>query len=66
MITAYCNHFYIAFQRLHAKAESTCNPVPNIFLTPREKEVLTMVAEGKSDHDIAPSSGSRHTAWIST
>jgi DNA-binding CsgD family transcriptional regulator len=53
MITAYCNHFYIAFQRLHAKAESTCNPVPNIFLTPREKEVLTMVGEGKSDHDIA-------------
>jgi len=53
IITAYCNHFYIAFQRLHAKAEITGSQVPNIYLTPREKEILTLVAEGKSDHDIA-------------
>ena len=25
------------------------DPVPNIYLTPREKEILTIVAEGKSD-----------------
>jgi DNA-binding CsgD family transcriptional regulator len=53
MIAAYCNHFYIAFQRLHAKPENSVNPVPNIFLTCREKEVLTLVAEGKSDEVIA-------------
>jgi DNA-binding CsgD family transcriptional regulator len=53
MITAYCNHFYIAFQRLHTKPENACNPVLNIYLTCREKEVLTKVAEGKSDQDIA-------------
>jgi len=53
MITAYCNHFYICFQRLHALPENTANPVPNIYLTAREKEILTMVSEGKSDFDIA-------------
>lgn len=53
MITAYCNHFYIAFQRLHAAPDNTGNTVPNIYLTPRENEILTKVAEGKSDHDIA-------------
>ena len=53
MITAYCNHFYLAFQRLHAKPAAPCTPVPNIYLTPREKEVLTMIAEGKSDQVIA-------------
>lgn len=53
MITAYCNHFYLAFQRLHAKTEKTDNLVPNIFLTPKEKQVLTKVAEGKSDQHIA-------------
>jgi DNA-binding CsgD family transcriptional regulator len=53
MITAYCNHFYIAFQRLHAKTENAGNPVPNIYLTYREKEILTMIAEGKSDSVIA-------------
>jgi len=53
MIAAYCNHFYLAFQRLHARPESTAHPVPNIYLTCREKEVLTLVAEGKSDDCIA-------------
>src|ERR1700730_13166873 len=53
MITAYCNHFYIAFQRLHAKPRLNDNTVPNITLTPRQAAVLTKVAEGKSDEDIA-------------
>lgn len=53
MITAYCNHFYIAFQRLHAPPQNTSEAVPNIYLTPREKEILTIVAEGKSDEAIA-------------
>jgi DNA-binding CsgD family transcriptional regulator len=53
MITAYCNHFYICFQRLHAPATNAGDPVPNIYLTPREKEILTIVAEGKSDEAIA-------------
>jgi len=53
MISAYCNHFYIAFQRLHAPPKNTDRPVPNIYLTAREKEVLTKIAEGKSDPVIA-------------
>jgi DNA-binding CsgD family transcriptional regulator len=53
MITAYCNQFYIAFQRLHAPPQDTSRPVPNIYLTAREKEMLTMVSEGKSDYAIA-------------
>jgi DNA-binding CsgD family transcriptional regulator len=50
LITAYCNHFYIAFQRLNRKTE---RPEHNIYLTPREQEVLTWSAAGKSDHAIA-------------
>jgi DNA-binding CsgD family transcriptional regulator len=53
MIAAYCNHFYIAFQRLYATSHDPNSPVPNIYMTFREKEILTKVAEGKSDHDIA-------------
>jgi DNA-binding CsgD family transcriptional regulator len=53
MITAYCNQFYIAFQRLHAPPDNTSQQVPNIYLTPREKEILTNVAEGRSDEAIA-------------
>jgi DNA-binding CsgD family transcriptional regulator len=52
MIAAYCNHFYIAFQRLHAPPDNPDIQVPNIYLTPKEKEILTRVAEGKSDYDI--------------
>jgi DNA-binding CsgD family transcriptional regulator len=52
MISAYCSHFYIAFQRLHARPDKDKRQVPNIFLTGREKEILTKVAEGKSDSDI--------------
>jgi DNA-binding CsgD family transcriptional regulator len=53
IITAYCQHFYIAFQRLHAMRKHNDMSVPNIYLTSREKEILTLVAEGKSDQDIA-------------
>jgi DNA-binding CsgD family transcriptional regulator len=53
MITAYCNHFYICFQRLHAPPRNPDNPVPNIYLTSREKAVLTMISEGKSDSVIS-------------
>jgi DNA-binding CsgD family transcriptional regulator len=53
IMTAYCNQFYIAFQRLHAPPQDTSRPVPNIYLTRREKEILTMVSEGKSDEAIA-------------
>lgn len=50
LITAYCNHFYIAFQRINRKDD---NAAPNIQLTPREREVLTWLAAGKSKPDIA-------------
>jgi DNA-binding CsgD family transcriptional regulator len=53
MIAAYCSHFYIAFQRLHAPPEKPDDLVPNIYLTSREKEVLTLAAEGKSDEVVA-------------
>ena len=50
LITAYCNHFYIAFQRIRQKKD---RPEHNIYLTPREQEVLTWAAVGKTDSDIA-------------
>ena len=53
MIAAYCQHFYVAFQRLHAPPAKCDDTVPNIYLEPREKEILTMIAEGKSDSVIA-------------
>jgi DNA-binding CsgD family transcriptional regulator len=49
LITAYCNHFYIAFQRLHRKAD---RPEHNIYLTPREREILTWGSKGKTDGEI--------------
>ena len=53
LITAYCNHFYLAFQRLHDKNKAFEEEVTNIYLTPREKEVLLWVHKGKSDTDIS-------------
>ena len=50
LITAYCNHFYIAFQRLNRKRDF---PERQVYLTPREEEVLTWAAVGKTDSDIA-------------
>ena len=50
LITAYCNHFYIAFQRINQKKDFAER---QIYLTPREHEVLTWAAVGKTDGDIA-------------
>jgi DNA-binding CsgD family transcriptional regulator len=50
LITAYCNQFYIAFQRIMQKKN---RPEHNIYLTPREAEVLTWASGGKTDSDIA-------------
>jgi len=50
LITAYCNHFYIAFQRINCKKN---RPEHNIYLTRREAEVLTWASGGKTDSDIA-------------
>lgn len=54
LITAYCNHFYIAFMRLHMRLSGDDNnkQVPNITLTPREREILTWVYKGKSKEVI--------------
>jgi DNA-binding CsgD family transcriptional regulator len=49
LITAYCNHFYIAFQRINRKTD---RPEHNVYLTAREQEVLTWAAVGKTDGEI--------------
>lgn len=49
LLTAYCNHFYLAFQRLHNK---DARPYSNVTLTEKEREVLLWAARGKSDPDI--------------
>jgi len=49
LITAYCNHFYIAFQRMNRKTD---RPEHNIYLTPREHEVLLWASGGKTDSEI--------------
>lgn len=50
VLTAYCNHFYAVYKRLHAN-----EPVEevNIVLTPAEVDVLALAAAGKSDAIIA-------------
>ena len=50
LITAYCNHFYIAFQRINRKKDF---PERQVYLTHREQEVLTWAAAGKTDPEIA-------------
>lgn len=49
LITSYCNHFYIAFQRLNRKKDFTERLV---YLTMREHEILKWAAVGKSDGEI--------------
>jgi len=49
LITAYSNHFYIAFQRINRRSD--CRE-PNIYLTKREQQILTWAAAGKSDSVI--------------
>ena len=58
IITAYCNHFYLAFHRLHKKKlaadnTSATEKTPNIFLTKKEKEILLWISQGKSYPDIS-------------
>jgi DNA-binding CsgD family transcriptional regulator len=50
LITAYCQHFYIAFQQINRKKEF---PERQVYLTAREHEVLTWAATGKSESVIA-------------
>jgi DNA-binding CsgD family transcriptional regulator len=50
LVSAYCHHFYAAFKRLNERPA----PVePNLFLTDRERDILSMAAHGKSDVMIA-------------
>lgn len=55
LITAYSNHFYLAYRRLGIKQQETVPPCPaqNYALSPREREILTWAATGKSYSDIA-------------
>ncbi len=50
LITAYSNHFYMRYLQL-LKIDK--NKPQNIFLTPKEKEVLTWASLGKSNSVIA-------------
>jgi DNA-binding CsgD family transcriptional regulator len=50
LVSAYCNHFYVRFKHLK---ERPAPAEPNVFLTDRERDVLTMVLHGKSDAIIA-------------
>jgi DNA-binding CsgD family transcriptional regulator len=50
LVSAYCNHFYARFKRLKKRS---ARPEPNIFLTDRERVILSMAAQGKSDTAIA-------------
>jgi DNA-binding CsgD family transcriptional regulator len=50
LITSYCNHFYVVFQRINRKTDFAERQV---YLTPREQEVLTWAAAGKTDPEIA-------------
>jgi DNA-binding CsgD family transcriptional regulator len=49
LITAYCQHFYLAFQRINRKKDF---PERQVYLTPREQEILTWAAAGKTDDEI--------------
>ena len=50
LVSAYCHHFYAAFKRLRKRR---AQPEPNLFLTDRERDILTMAAHGQSDAMIA-------------
>jgi DNA-binding CsgD family transcriptional regulator len=50
LVSAYSHHFYAAFKRLNERRAPT---EANIFLTVKERDVLTMVMCGKSDAAIA-------------
>ncbi len=44
LVSAYCHHFYVRFKRLN---ERPAPAGPNIFLTDKERDVLSMVLHGK-------------------
>jgi DNA-binding CsgD family transcriptional regulator len=50
LVSAYCHHFYAAFKRLNERPPPAGS---NIFLTEKERNILTMVLLGKSDAAIA-------------
>jgi len=47
LINALCTQFYLSYRRLYAR------PAPTFSLSPRETEVLTWIAAGKTDEEIA-------------
>jgi DNA-binding CsgD family transcriptional regulator len=50
LVAAYCHHFYAAFKRFK---KLPAPDQPNIFLTDRERDILSMVLHGRSDAAIA-------------
>jgi len=50
LISAYCHHFYVCYKRLNQRLTPG---EPNLFLTVRERDILSMAAHGKSDAMIA-------------
>jgi DNA-binding CsgD family transcriptional regulator len=59
VLTAYCNHFYITYKRLHTK--KLLNPT-NILLTNLEREILIYAALGKTEDEIGEKLNiSKHT-----
>ena len=50
LISAYCQHFYVCYKRLNQRLAPG---EPNLFLTVRERDILSMAAHGKSDAMIA-------------
>ncbi|MDI7775071.1 LuxR family transcriptional regulator [Asticcacaulis sp. EMRT-3] len=60
LINALCNQFYVAFKRLHGHR---LPPKPEVgYLSPREREILSWIAAGKTDDDTATIMGiSRNT-----
>jgi DNA-binding CsgD family transcriptional regulator len=50
LMSAYCNHFYVSYKRIN---ERPAAGEANLFLTVKERDVLTMVMRGKSDAEIA-------------
>ena len=50
LISAYSHHFYAAFKRLNERPAAAG---PNLFLTEKERDILSMVLQGRSDAEIA-------------
>ena len=50
LMSAYSHHYYVAFKRLNQRPATD---EPNLFLTVREQDILSMAAHGKSDPMIA-------------